>query len=441
MGKPDVIAAVATAPGRGAIGVVRVSGADLTEMMAGLFGRLLTPRLATLTKFLDARGNVLDSGIGLYFPAPRSYTGEDVLELQGHGGSGVLRLVLGRCLEMGARLAEPGEFTRRAFLNGKIDLAQAESVADLIEASSESAARAAIRSLNGAFSDAVETLQLLLLRVRTQLEAEIDFPEDSVGGVEQSSLVEDLTVALDAVRDLLRQAIRGRRLRDGMKVAIIGAPNVGKSTLLNFLAGDTVAIVTDIPGTTRDAISVDITLAGMPLTLVDTAGIRGTDDPVEQIGVQKALDAAKSADIILNIRDTLPQVATESLHAWLPRNVQQISVLNKADLLNIGDWPQDPSVVCISAKTGQGIDELCQIVVDAMELQDASEANFIARERHVIALEEAIWHIEAARDHGGGSEFVAEELRLANVALGRIMGQLAADDLLGHIFSTFCIGK
>ena len=441
MGKPDVIAAVATAPGRGAIGVVRISGPGLTEMMTGLFGRVLPPRLATLTKFLDARGNVLDAGIGLYFPAPGSYTGEDVLELQGHGGSGVLRLVLGRCLEIGARLAKPGEFTRRAFLNGKIDLAQAESVADLIEASSESAARAAIRSLNGAFSDAVDALRLSLLRVRTQLEAEIDFPEDSIGEVEQHSLVKELAVALDSVRRLLGQAIRGRRLRDGIKVAIIGAPNVGKSTLLNYLAGDSVAIVTDIPGTTRDAISVDITLSGMPVTVVDTAGIRQTDDPVEKIGVQRALDAAKSADIILNIRDTPPDVVAESLPAWLPRDVQQVCVLNKADLLNIVDWPQDPSVVCISAKTGQGIDKLCQVVVDAMELQDASETTFIARERHVFALQEAMQCIEAARDYEGGLEFVAEELRLANEALGSITGQLAADDLLGHIFSTFCIGK
>jgi len=441
VGKPDVIAAVATAPGRGAIGVVRISGPDLTEMMAGLFGRMLTPRLATVTKFLDGRGNTIDSGIGLYFQTPRSYTGEDVLELQGHGGSGVLRLVLGRCLEMGARLAQPGEFTRRAFLNGKIDLAQAESVADLIEASSESAARAAIRSLNGAFSDAVDSLQLLLLQVRTQVEAQIDFPEDPIGEFEQSALIEELTATLDGVRRLLDQAIRGRRLRDGIKVAIIGAPNVGKSTLLNCLAGDTLAIVTDIPGTTRDAIAVDVTLAGMPVTLVDTAGIRQADDPVEKIGVQRALDAAKSADIILNIRDTRLEPVTESLQAWLPRNVKQVPVLNKVDLLNAEDLPQDPSVVCISAKTGQGIDKLCQVVLDAMELHDASEANFIARERHVFALQEAIRYIESARDHEGGLEFVAEELRLASVALGGITGQLAADDLLGHIFSSFCIGK
>lgn len=441
MAKPDIIAAIATGPGRAAIGIVRLSGQDLSGAMRHLFGRVLAPRYAALTPFLDSQAKPIDSGIAIYFRAPHSYTGEDVLELQGHGGGGVLKAVLRRCVEIGARLAEPGEFTRRAFLNGKIDLAQAESVADLIDASSEAAARAAVRSLNGALSSAVGELRGALLDLRMRLEAEIDFPEEGIDQLRQEEFKEELSEIAVRARRLLNRVVQGQRLREGLRVAIIGSPNVGKSTLLNQLAGDSLAIVTEVPGTTRDVISVDLTIEGVPVTLMDTAGIRDTDDEVETIGVSRALENAANADLILHVRDLAnPGQAEHAVQQRLPPKVKTIAVFNKADLVEEFTC-STASGVRISAKTGQGVPELCRLMLEKAGWEAPDDGSFIARERHMLALSRAIEHIEKASIHVGPPELVAEELRLANVELGSITGQLTADELLGEIFSRFCIGK
>jgi tRNA modification GTPase len=438
--KPDVIAAIATGPGRGAIGIVRLSGPDLSSTMLEVLGKTLQPRYATPAHFLDARAEPIDSGLAIYFPAPRSYTGEDVLELQGHGGGAVLKAVLRRCIEVGARLAEPGEFTRRAFLNGKIDLAQAESVADLIDASSEAAARAALRSLNGALSFAVNSVSEELLELRIKVEAGIDFPEEDVERLEQEAYKAALVAVAAEARDLLGKVEQGTRLREGLKVAIVGAPNVGKSTLLNHLAGEPLAIVTEVPGTTRDIIAAELTIQGVPVTLLDTAGLRATRDPVEEIGVSRALEAAATADVLLEIRDlSRPGEAQDGL--GLPPDVKAIVVYNKMDLVENRSahiW----NGVCISAKTGEGIEDLRKSILACSGWDHASEdVAFIARERHLIALARAVEHIEAASRHDGPPELVAEELRLASIEMGKIRGVLTADDLLGEIFSRFCIGK
>jgi tRNA modification GTPase len=435
--KPDTIAAIATAPGRGAIGVVRVSGSALDCWMPELFGRSLSPRHATAATFLAADRSPLDSGIALYFPAPASYTGEDVLELQGHGGSAVLKSLLRRCVELGARHAEPGEFTRRAFLNGKIDLAQAEAVADLIEASSLVAARAAVGSLTGIFSAAIDALKQDLLELRTQVEAQIDFSEDDIGTFDLESFRNRLWVVSRHIQALLNRALEGRRMRDGLKIALLGAPNVGKSTLMNYLAAEPVAIVTDIPGTTRDAIAVDITLDGVPITVVDTAGIRETSDPVEKIGVARALKAAEDADIVVYIYDSEKQLLPL---APLNTGKQSIKVLNKVDLLS-----EHRALAGIdhyvSAKTGFGLPELRESILEKLGGQGPEEHAFTARLRHVTHIEEAIHCIDCASREGASLELMAEELRLANVALERITGHSTTEDLLGEIFSTFCIGK
>ena len=441
MAKPDIIAAIATGPGRAAIGIVRLSGHDLSGHMHHLLGRVLAPRHAVLVPFLDSKANPIDSGIAIYFAAPHSYTGEDVLELQGHGGGGVLKAVLRRCVEIGARLAEPGEFTRRAFLNGKLDLAQAESVADLIDASSEAAARAAVRSLNGALSSAVNELRRALLELRVRVEAEIDFPEEPIDQLSQEKFKEELAQVAVRARELLSRVVQGQRLREGLRVAIIGSPNVGKSTLLNQLAGDALAIVTDVPGTTRDVISVDLTIEGIPVTLLDTAGIRDTDNEVEKIGVSRALDNAAGADLILHVRDLAnPGHGEHVVQRRLPPNVKTILVYNKVDLVEESTYPTEAGV-CISAKTGRGMTELSRLMLEKAGWEAPDDASFIARERHMLALSRAIEHIENASTHIGPPELIAEELRVANVELGSITGQLTADELLGEIFSRFCIGK
>jgi tRNA modification GTPase len=437
--KPDVIAAIATGPGRGAIGIVRLSGPDLSSTALELLGKALQPRYATPTHFLDARGEPLDSGIAIYFPGPRSYTGEDVLELQGHGGGAVLKAVLRRCLEVGARLAEPGEFTRRAFLNGKIDLAQAESVADLIDAGSEAAARAALRSLNGALSVAVHTVSEELLELRIRLEAGIDFPEEEVDQLQQDTYQAALAEIAAKARDLLSKVEQGARLREGLRVAIVGAPNVGKSTLLNYLAGETLAIVTDVPGTTRDIITADLTIQGVPVTLLDTAGIRATRDPVEEIGVSRAREAAAKADLVLDVRDL--SKANGAQNSSSPAGVRTIVVYNKVDLVSKRS-AETANGLYVSAKTGEGMGELRRSILASSGWDHASEeVVFIARERHMLALIRAVQHIEAASQQTGPVELVAEDLRLAGAELGKIQGVLAADDLLGEIFSRFCIGK
>ena len=441
MAKPDIIAAIATGPGRAAIGIVRLSGYDLSDHMRYLLGRVLAPRHAALTPFLDSQAKPIDSGIAIYFPGPHSYTGEDMLELQGHGGGAVLKAVLRRCVEVGARLAEPGEFTRRAFLNGKMDLTQAESVADLIDASSEAAARAAIRSLNGALSSAVNELRRALLELRMRVEVEIDFPEEAIDQLNQDKLKEELAQVGVRARWLLSRVVQGQRLREGLRVAIIGSPNVGKSTLLNQLAGDSVAIVTEVPGTTRDVISVDLTIEGVPVTLLDTAGIRDTDDEVERIGVSRALDNAASADLILHVRDLAnPDQREDAVQSRLPPNVKTVLVFNKADLVDEPTFKAEAGVY-ISAKTGRGLTELSRLMLEAAGWDTPDDASFIARERHMLALSRAIEHIENASTHIGPPELIAEELRLANLELGSITGQLTADELLGEIFGRFCLGK
>jgi tRNA modification GTPase len=408
--------------------------------MMGLFGRSLTPRHATATSFLDSMSRPIDSGIALYFPAPHSYTGEDVLELQGHGGGGVLKLVLGRCVEIGARLAEPGEFSRRAFLNGKMDLAQAEAVADLIESASEAAARAAVRSLTGAFSTTVNELRKSLLGLRIRLEAQIDFPEEETDVSDQHVLGEQLEEIVQSTKLLLNRAIQGKRLREGLKVALVGAPNVGKSTLLNYLAGESIAIVTEVPGTTRDAIAAEIVLDGLAVTLVDTAGLRETDDPVEKIGVARALEEAGEADLILYVRDPAEIQSAVSQLTSTAGDRKHLVVLNKTDLLASGVIY--PGVdVYVSAKTGSGIDRLRVLIREHAEGEANADGAFIARQRHVLALIEAIDYIEAARRQQERPELRAEELRLAELALGRIVGRVTEDELLGHIFNSFCIGK
>jgi tRNA modification GTPase len=409
--------------------------------MRNLLGRVLAPRHAALTQFLDSQAKPIDSGIAIYFPGPHSYTGEDVLELQGHGGGGVLKAVLRRCVEIGGRLAEPGEFTRRAYLNGKIDLAQAESVADLIDASSEAAARAAVRSLNGALSSAVNELRRALLELRMRVEAEIDFPEEAIDQLNQQKFKDELAQVAVRARQLLSRVVQGQRLREGLRVAIIGSPNVGKSTLLNQLAGESLAIVTEVPGTTRDVISVDLTIEGVPVTLLDTAGIRDTENEVEKIGVSRALENAASADLILHIRDLAnPDQEEHAVQRRLPSTVKTIAVFNKVDLVDESTCETEMGVL-ISAKTGRGLAELCRLMLEKAGWEAPDDASFIARERHMLALSRAIEHIENASTHIGPPELIAEELRLANVELGSITGQLTADELLGEIFSRFCIGK
>lgn len=434
--KADLIAAIATAPGQGSIGVVRLSGPGMRRVIPQLVGRELSPRHATFTHFLDAHGVALDQGVAIYFPGPHSYTGEDVLELQGHGGSGVLKLILSRCLEVGARMAEPGEFTRRAFLNGKIDLAQAEAVADLINAQSASSARAAARSLSGALSEAVQELEKMLLATRIQVEAQIDFPEEEVEALFLGEMVRAIEQAHGQASALLQRASAGRRLTDGIKVALAGAPNVGKSSLLNYLAGDSIAIVSDIPGTTRDPVSVDVQVGGIPLTLTDTAGIRNTADPIEKIGVERAVRAHELADLTLVIGDATSPQAIRVLS-----DGPTLSVWNKADLLS-SPYPAREGIF-VSALTGEGIDQLKSAIVERCA-PNTSYDGFSARQRHIDALGEALERLDRAQAvaaSGQQIELLAEELRLAGECLSAIRGQASSDELLGHIFSTFCIGK
>jgi tRNA modification GTPase len=446
MREADVIAAVASGSGRAAIGVIRLSGPELRRFMPPLLGREIFPRRATLTDFLDSSGHALDTGIALFFPGPHSYTGEDVLELQGHGGPAVLQLVLRRCLALGARLAQPGEFSRRAFLNEKLDLAQAESVADLIEAGSEAAARAALRSLKGEFSEQINGLVSSLISLRVELEAHIDFPEEDAGTVCERaarSALQDLRQRLAHIRG---RAASGRLLRDGVHVALIGPPNVGKSSLLNRLAGEEVAIVTEVPGTTRDTVRSELLLEGMPVHLVDTAGLHETQDPVEKLGIDRTWRVMQDADVLLVVSDVRRSRTAED--AWIlaraPTKAKRIIVLNKIDLVN-----RNPSTyrvegaigVEVSAKTAAGVDLLQSAIREAAGYSLDVEGAFLARERHLEALGRASVHLESAENYLNQSELFAEELRLAQIALVEITGEFTADDLLGEIFSRFCIGK
>jgi tRNA modification GTPase TrmE len=446
----DPIAAIATAPGRGGIGVVRISGPDLAPLARALFGRDLQPRHAHYLPFRAADGEVLDQGIVLYFRAPHSYTGEDVLELQGHGGPAVLRRILARCLEAGAalgmRLAEPGEFTRRAFLNDRMDLAQAEAVADLIEASSEAAARGAMASLSGEFSRRVNGLAERIVHLRMLVEATLDFPEEEIDFLEKYQARGTLAALADDLDALIAQARQGVVLREGLHVVLAGEPNVGKSSLLNALAGDEVAIVTPIAGTTRDKVVQQIHLDGVPLHIVDTAGLRETDDTVESLGIARTWQEIARADVILHLHDARqPSGALDTeIAARRPGKAPVLTVYNKIDLLP-ADARLPEGVLGISAREGTGLDVLRAELLRIAGWNPGGESPWLARERHMVALEDARAHLREAAVHAAQDDRVldlfAEELRLAHEALCRITGEFSSDDLLGEIFSSFCIGK
>ncbi|MRN38094.1 tRNA uridine-5-carboxymethylaminomethyl(34) synthesis GTPase MnmE [Neisseria sp. N95_16] len=447
------IAAIATAPGRGGVGVIRLSGKDLLPLAQALSGgKTPKPRVALYTDFLDADGQAIDNGLMLYFAAPASFTGEDVIELQGHGGPVVMDMLLQRCFALGAKAAEPGEFTKRAFLNNKLDLAQAESVADLIDASSKSAARMALRSLKGAFSQHIHALVDDLITLRMLVEATLDFPEEDIDFLEAADARGKLAELQGRLKTVLASAEQGAILREGMNVVLVGAPNVGKSSLLNALAGDDIAIVTDIAGTTRDTVREQITLDGVPVHIIDTAGLRETDDVVEQIGIQRSQKAVNEADVALILIDPREGInaKTQAILNGLPEGLKRIEIHNKADLT--GDTVEKISdgltptgadtLIKLSAKTGQGLDLLKQALLQEIGWQGESESLFLARSRHLTALHAAEAELENAALCGNHQiELLAEHLRLAQVACSEITGEFTADDLLGVIFSRFCIGK
>ena len=438
---PETIAAIATAPGRGGVGVVRVSGADVTGYAEALLGKVPAPRHATYGAFLDADGATLDAGIALYFPAPHSYTGEAVLELQGHGGPVVLNLILQRCLALGARLATPGEFTQRAFLNGKLDLAQAEAVADLIDAASTEAARAAAGSLSGAFSRRVNELLEGLTRLRMLVEATLDFPEEEIDFLQSADAFGRLDRIDASIAKVRAEARQGALLREGLTVVLIGQPNVGKSSLLNRLAGFEAAIVTEVAGTTRDTVREAIQIDGVPVHVVDTAGLRDTDDAVEKIGIARTWAAVERADVALLLVDAAHGVGAdeEAILARLPA-IPRLTLHNKIDATREAPRASGDEL-WLSARTGAGVDALRRRLLEAAGWQAAGEGAFTARARHLDALARAAWHLAAARETAVQLELFAEELRLAQTALSEITAAIYDDDLMGEIFGKFCIGK
>lgn len=453
------IASIATAPGRGAVGIVRISGQALAQWVQHLLGRDLMPRVATYLPFPDAAGQPIDQGLAIWFPAPHSYTGEDVLELQAHGGSIVLQLLLARCLEagthIGLRLAEPGEFTQRAFLNGKLDLAQAEAVADLINASTETAARSAGKSLTGAFSREIAALRDAIVHLRMLTEASIDFPEEEIDFLQQTDAANHIQRITEQLRDIRQKVRQGALLREGIQVVIAGQPNAGKSSLLNALAEKELAIVTPIAGTTRDKVTEAIQIEGVPLHIVDTAGLRDPQaadvDTVEQIGIARAWDAIAQADAVLFVHDLtrLHQadytVADAQIAAQLPAHVPVLHIGNKVDIAQNQPDPVQSDWLHISAQTGMGIDALRQSLLQLVGWQAMPEGTFIARQRHVQALEQVHTHILQAQQlmqHPDlPLDLLAEELRLAQNSLNTITGEFTSEDLLGEIFNSFCIGK
>ncbi len=444
----DTIAAIATPPGRGGIGVVRVSGPATRTITQALLGKLPPPRVATFARFRAADGAPIDEGLALYFSAPRSYTGEDVLELHGHGGPVVLDMLLARALTLGARAARPGEFTERAFLNGKLDLAQAEAVADLIDAGSQTAARAALRSLDGEFSRRVQALTEQLIQLRLHVEAAIDFPEEEIDFLADEKITTGITALEDSLAQLLVTAQQGQLLHDGMVVVLAGRPNAGKSSLLNALSATDAAIVSDIPGTTRDVLRELIQLDGMPLHVVDTAGLRPARDDIEAEGVRRAQREMLRADrVLLIVDDAQPAADNEAeLMQQLPPNLPCTRVRNKIDLT--GRTPgivekNGVTEIALSAKTGEGLELLRQHLKACMGFQPAGEGAFMARRRHLDALRRAQAHVLAARSQARdrAGELLAEELRQAQQALSEITGAFTSDDLLGRIFASFCIGK
>ena len=451
----DTIVAIATAAGRGAIGIVRVSGPRLAPIMQAVCGALLEPRRACYLPLQDAEGQTIDRGLAIYFQGPNSYTGEDVLELQAHGGPVVLQLLQARCLQagasIGARLAQPGEFTQRAFLNGKLDLAQAEAVSDLIDASTESAARAAVRSLSGSFSAGIETLVGQLIELRSLVEATLDFPDEEIDFLEKADARGRLTRIMAALQATLGQARQGALLRDGIKLVLAGQPNVGKSSLLNALAGAELAIVTPIPGTTRDKVSETIQIEGIPVHVIDTAGLREAGDEIERLGIARSWGELAQADVVLFMHDLSRlenpdyAAAEATLHRrlrdGLASTTRLLHVYNKVD---VSPMPDDQGCA-ISASTGLGLADLRQEILNAVGGELPSEGLLIARGRHVHALQRALEHVRTAAAHAESSDaqldLLAEDLRQAHNALGEITGSFTPDDLLGQIFGKFCIGK
>ncbi|MGB9151154.1 MAG: tRNA uridine-5-carboxymethylaminomethyl(34) synthesis GTPase MnmE [Burkholderiales bacterium] len=442
----DIIAAIATAPGRGGIGVVRVSGKNLAPMAHALTGKNLSSRRATFSSFLSADQEVIDQGIAIFFSAPHSFTGEDVLELQGHGGIAVLQLILQRCLQLGARIAQPGEFTRRAFLNDKLDLLQAESVADLIDAATAEAAKSAMRSLSGEFSQQINMLVSRLIHLRTLVEATLDFPEEEIDFIEITDANNRLGGLQAQLAALLANANQGRVLREGLQVVLIGQPNVGKSSLLNKLSGEDVAIVTPVAGTTRDTIKNIISIKGLAIHLIDTAGLRDSQDMVEKIGIERTLAAIEKAGVALLIGDAAqPNHAADiAILSRLPSGLPVIRVHNKIDLARMSphlELRSEGAHIFLSAKTGAGLELLREELLRQAGWQNTGEGIYLARARHVTALTQAAAHLNNAAAKISTPELFAEELRLAQTRLSEITGEFTADDLLGEIFSRFCIGK
>jgi tRNA modification GTPase len=454
----DTITAQATAPGRGGVGIVRVSGPKAKAIAEALVPCSLTPRLATYTPFVDSNNTVIDQGIALFFKGPNSFTGEDVLELQGHGGQVVMDMLINAVLSTGhARLANPGEFSEQAFLNDKLDLAQAEAIADLIDASSQQAARSALRSLQGEFSTQIQTLSDQIIHLRMYVEAAIDFPEEEIDFLSDGKVSGDLSEIMQSLTKVREQAKQGTLLREGMQVVIAGRPNAGKSSLLNALAGRDSAIVTDIAGTTRDVLKEHIHIDGMPVHIIDTAGLRESPDKVEQIGIERAWQAINEADHVLFVVDSTATSVITPYDIWpefmdrLPKGIPVTVVRNKADLstLDIGQSSVstqhgDISVINLSAKQGDGVDTLKAHLAKTMGFDTTTEGQFIARRRHIDALDQAFNFVSTGEQQlhdAMAGELLAEELRLAHQALCEITGEFTSDDLLGKIFSSFCIGK
>jgi len=442
----DTIAAIATSFGRSGVGVIRVSGENIASLAEGILGKLPAPRHATLSNFLDANGEAIDQGIALFFKSPHSFTGEDVLELQGHGGPVVLQLLLNRCIDLGARLAEPGEFTRRAFLNDKLDLAQAESVADLIEASTVSAAQSAVRSLSGEFSATIQELIDQLIHLRMLVEAMLDFPDEEIDvtNIDKKNLL--LKKLQDSLQLTLDNAKQGSLLREGAHIVIAGQPNVGKSSLLNRLSGEEIALVSNIPGTTRDVIRQAIQIRGVPLHIVDTAGLRESQDVVENMGIERTHQTIQKADLILLLLDARHGLTSkdETIIANMPTDIPKLMVFNKDDLGRTNASSNsllNHPYVYISAKTGEGLEELRDEILKLVGWRDHESGVFMARERHLRSLKTAQEHLNQASDAQHSMELFADDLRMAQESLGEITGKFTSDDLLGEIFTRFCIGK
>ena len=442
----DTIAAIATASGAGGIGVVRVSGPLAPTIATQILGHCPAPRYAAYLDFKSNNNELIDRGIAIFYPNPHSYTGEDVLELQAHGGTALMQILLAHCIAAGARQAEPGEFTRRAYLNDKMDLAQAEAVADVINASTVEAARSAVRSLSGEFSDSINRVLANLINLRMYVEACLDFPEEEIDFITQGKVAEKLADTAAELNAVFAKAKQGSLLREGIQVVLIGQPNVGKSSLMNALAGEEIAIVTAIAGTTRDTIKNAIQINGVPLHIIDTAGLRETEDEVEKYGIARTWRATETADIALLMLDTAHGItnAEKSILDRLPQEIAKIWVHNKIDVS--GEIPEtrilnDETHICLSAKTGQGLDLLKSHLLKLAGYQVSGEGVFMARTRHLEALALVSLHLQSAATQIRSGELVAEELRLAQESLCSITGEFTPDDLLGEIFSKFCIGK